>query len=436
MSRAYFSEKEILQKSALVAGEPLCDKCRLFKKCKSPKMEVTGKGKKRVLFIAEAPGKMEDLKGKQLIGRAGKILRRELDSLGVDLDKDCWKINAVNCHPKDKEGKNRTPTPKEVEYCRPKVMATIKELEPEKIILLGGVALDSLLGHRWVHEGIGPVGKWRGAKIPDRDLGPYWVFPTFHPSFVMRSERQKNARIIQTTFYRDLEQAFNFEPMGHIWDGYGGIDWDWNPEDDVRVLKDPDQVREELKKFRTLKWITAVDYETTGIKPYLPEHDIYTASIANEKYGAISFPMYPELRRPFRKFLESGVPLTAHNMKFEELWSRVKLGTQNANWIHCSMLAAHSLDNRRHIKSLKFQAYAHLGITTWALDVNKYLKLRDKKNSNSFNRIREAPLDSLLLYGGQDTAVQLRLALLQVRLLGRYLDLKPHQPPHHEGKSA
>jgi len=121
-----------------------CQLCGLYKNCLSPKMDYTGEGKKEILVIAEAPGKNEDEQGIQLIGKAGQKLRDELDYFGLDLDADCWKMNAIFCRPPN----NRTPDNKEIGFCRPKVIKTIKKLKPKKILLLGKTAIISFFGVR------------------------------------------------------------------------------------------------------------------------------------------------------------------------------------------------------------------------------------------------------------------------------------------------
>ena len=119
-----------------------CYSCGLYKNCITPKMQPTGKGEKKILVIAEAPGKMEDLHGTQLIGQAGQTLRRYLKKYGVDLDRDCWKTNVIICRPAN----NKTPTSKQINCCRPNLIKTIEELKPEKILLLGSIALQGFSG--------------------------------------------------------------------------------------------------------------------------------------------------------------------------------------------------------------------------------------------------------------------------------------------------
>ena len=119
------------------------------------------------LVIAESPGKTEDEKGVQLIGSAGQKLREKLARYDLDLDKDFWKINAINCRPPN----NRTPTKKEISCCWDRVKEVIDELKPECIWLLGGVAIESFLNNMYKGRFYNTsVGTWRGFCIPDRKI--------------------------------------------------------------------------------------------------------------------------------------------------------------------------------------------------------------------------------------------------------------------------
>jgi len=401
MADRLFSHEETNRASAALSGDPLCARCGLHKKCHSPRMKATGRGRKKILVIAEAPGKVEDRRGEQLVGDAGKYLRKELKKLGIDLDQDCRKINTVNCRPP----KNREPEPHEIDACRPFVMREIKKFRPEKIFLMGGTALDGFLAHKY-HESPGGIMRWRGVRIPDREVEAY-VFPMLHPSYVLRSDKYE---IIKTTFQRDLKKAVEFEIPERG-------EWQWDPGKRASILKDPDKINKAILTYMGSGAVTAIDYETTGIKPYAMGHDIYTVGMANWVDESISFPLYPDVRKQFRRFLKSPVPKTAHNMKFEELWSRVILNTSVNGWDWCSMEASHILDNRKGTNELDFLAYVYFGLLSWGVDMKPYLK-SGKKDANAFNRIKEAPINSLLSYGGQDAMVQLMLRAAQRKEMG------------------
>ena len=96
----------------------------------------------------------------------------------------------------------------------------------------------------------------------------------------------------------------------------------------------------------------------------------------------------------------------ASNLKFEERWTRAKLGYSVAGWAWDTMLAAHCLDNRSGITSIKFQAFVLLGIADYASHIEPYLKT---KYSNELNRIEELDEDELLLYNGLDSLLEYKV---------------------------
>jgi DNA polymerase len=178
----FFEKDDISDQSDIEYNQRFgCGRCKLFKGCLSPRMEPTGKGKKGILIIAEAPGKNEDFRGKQLVGKVGQRFRGKLKKLGIDLDRDCIKTNAVRCRPP----KNRNPSVQEVTLCRSHILELMKEFQPRLTILLGTQAVMSVIGYRWKKKLYG-ITRWRGYTIPDQYYKT-WICPTFHPSYFLRS---------------------------------------------------------------------------------------------------------------------------------------------------------------------------------------------------------------------------------------------------------
>jgi uracil-DNA glycosylase family 4 len=179
---------------------PECGKCQLDKKCKSPKMKVFGAGKLKTLIVGEGPGWNEDEKGIPFIGNAGGELSVLYYNIGVNLRQDCWIMNAIACRASTEQGKNRSPTTEEVGFCRPTVLNAIERLKPERIILLGKYAVQSLIYAIWKDDnneytGDGVMARWAGWVIPSLKLNA-WVCPTYHPSFVLQNqERNKATRL-------------------------------------------------------------------------------------------------------------------------------------------------------------------------------------------------------------------------------------------------
>lgn len=387
-----------------VGSVPACGGCKLHATCRSPRMPPSGEGRRGILVIAEAPGKHEDLQNTQLVGPAGKLLRRELSAVGVDIDRDCWKINAVNCRPP----KNRTPEDVEILACRPMLWKALRDYRPRVILVCGGVALKSLLVHRWPHSPLGGITRWRGWTVPDQEFRA-WVCPVFHPSFVMR---QDTSSVVEEVFRRDLSRAVEKADVE--------VSTAPDPKRSVECVYDIDTVELRLGAYRKKRLKdsspVAFDFETTGLKPQLPKHRIISVAIADDPCTAWAFPFVPRLREPLAAFLRLPLPKIAANLKFEENWARAKLGTRVRGWAWDTMQAAHVLDNRRQISGLDFQAYVRFGILDYSSTVRPFLK--SSGGANSFNTIEDAPIDRLLEYNGMDALLERRLAYIQAAELG------------------
>lgn len=417
------------RKAALATGG--CEACRLYTQCQSPKMPATGEGRKGILVLAEAPGANEDAEGIQLIGKSGRRLRRELERVGIDLDKDCRKLNAINCRPP----KNRTPTDREIAYCRHRVMAEIAEFQPRVILALGGPAMKSLCQHRGTWEtGFPSASNWEGETIPDQELG-CWILPTWHPAFL---ERLNGHPVFERFFRRDISRVAEFCEMAPP----EKIDF----ESMIDIHINPVLAAEELKKLyhelrQTPDAFVSFDYETTGLKPYLEGHHIRCCSLAWAEDRCMVFltteETWPWLARILR---DPSIAKSAHNLKFEHLWTRIRgrsgerEGFTVRGWKWDSMLASHVLDNRTGRHGLKLQAYLKFGILGYDDSIAPYLK-GQKKSANSFNRVDDAPLRDLLLYCGYDSLLEHRLAKWQMPRMTQ-LGLMPAYQLLHDGALA
>lgn len=119
-----------------------CAKCRLSKG-RTQVVPGIGSCSSRIVFVGEAPGKDEDLRGEPFVGRAGKILTAALEELGVDRA-DVYISNAVKCRPPD----NRRPRQDEIETCRPYLDSELAEVRPAVICALGQTAAIQLLNNK------------------------------------------------------------------------------------------------------------------------------------------------------------------------------------------------------------------------------------------------------------------------------------------------
>lgn len=143
-----------------------CTKCDL---CKTRTNAVPGKGNQnaKIIFIGEAPGRTEDIKGEPFVGSAGKKLSDALAKAGIPRD-SVYITNVVKCRPPN----NRVPTESERAACRAHLDAEINIIKPEIICVLGNTACKSLLGQGEITKNHGKIIEKNGIKY----------FLTFHPA--------------------------------------------------------------------------------------------------------------------------------------------------------------------------------------------------------------------------------------------------------------
>ena len=152
-----------------------CDKCEL---CKTRTNIVFSGGvpNHKMMLIGEAPGYYEDQKGEPFVGKAGQLLDKIFESVGLSRKKDVYICNTLKCRPPD----NRDPLPEEKEACRAFLDAQIEILKPRIILLCGKVALSSMLN---TSTGITRVrGKWFDGPFDSK------MMPIFHPSYLLRND--------------------------------------------------------------------------------------------------------------------------------------------------------------------------------------------------------------------------------------------------------
>jgi DNA polymerase len=140
---------------------------------------VMGQGHDRgaLMFIGEAPGADEDAQGLAFVGRAGQVLTRIIEAIGLKRE-EVFIANVLKCRPPE----NRNPEPDEVEACLPYLREQIRLINPRVIVTLGTFATQAVL------ETDLSIGRLRGRFHP---LGSAMVMPTYHPAFLLRSPERK-----------------------------------------------------------------------------------------------------------------------------------------------------------------------------------------------------------------------------------------------------
>jgi DNA polymerase len=155
------------------AQSAACTKCGL---AASRRTVVFGEGSEtaRVVFVGEAPGEEEDRQGRPFVGRAGKLLDKMIESIGLRR-RDVYICNVLKCRPPG----NRDPEPAEVEACKEYLAAQLEAINPLLICTLGKHAYNTLLGvDARITKIRGRLTDYKGIKL----------LPTYHPSFLLRNQ--------------------------------------------------------------------------------------------------------------------------------------------------------------------------------------------------------------------------------------------------------
>jgi len=176
------SKKEFLD--AVATEIIVCTKCPLWK---TRKNAVPGEGNSEspVMFIGEAPGQSEDIKGKPFVGAAGKFLETMLSEIGLSRN-DVFICNIVKCRPP----RNREPMPNEIQTCTPYLDRQINIIKPKFVVTLGNYSTAYIFSKaNMPFNGITQArGKFYQATIVNMQIT---IFPTFHPAAALYSAKYK-----------------------------------------------------------------------------------------------------------------------------------------------------------------------------------------------------------------------------------------------------
>jgi len=154
-----------------------CTRCKLHSLGRKQIVHTTGNFEAELMFVGEAPGADEDEQGFPFVGRAGQLLTKIIESIGLRREDVC--IGNINrCRPPG----NRQPEPDETEQCRPFILREIAVVKPKVIVVLGATAAHNLLQIKT------PISRLRGNF---QDYFGVKVMPTFHPAYLLRDPHKK-----------------------------------------------------------------------------------------------------------------------------------------------------------------------------------------------------------------------------------------------------
>jgi DNA polymerase len=174
------------------AGEQACETLEEIRRdlgdCRRCKLWTTrtnlvfgeGNPKARLMFVGEAPGADEDATGRPFVGRAGQLLTKMIEAIGMKRE-EVYIANVVKSRPPD----NRPPEKDEIEACSPFVFRQIASIRPRLIVTLGNPATQELLRTRT------GISRLRGEFQDYPHMPGIKVLPTFHPAYLLRSPDKK-----------------------------------------------------------------------------------------------------------------------------------------------------------------------------------------------------------------------------------------------------
>ena len=174
----------VLEEVRVELGE--CTRCKLHKGRRNIVFGV-GNPRARLVFVGEAPGEEEDIQGFPFVGKAGGLLTKMIEAMGLERD-DVYICNTVKCRPPN----NRNPEPDELAACEPFLKGQLAAVRPEVIVTLGKFAAQALLREET------PISRLRGQWKSYQGIP---LMPTFHPAYLLRSPGEKGK------VWEDLKQV-------------------------------------------------------------------------------------------------------------------------------------------------------------------------------------------------------------------------------------
>lgn len=154
-----------------------CQKCAELARTRKTVVFGSGNVKARLMFVGEAPGHDEDVQGLPFVGKAGQLLTKIIESIGLER-KQVFIANVLKCRPPG----NRQPQPDEILNCEPYLIHQIECIQPVIICALGTFAAQTLLKRgENISRLRGRFYDYHGAK----------VLCTYHPAYLLRNPEDK-----------------------------------------------------------------------------------------------------------------------------------------------------------------------------------------------------------------------------------------------------
>jgi uracil-DNA glycosylase family 4 len=176
----------------------ICTKCAHLACSRTQTVFGVGSPDAELMFIGEAPGVDEDRQGEPFVGRAGQLLTRIIETMGL-IREEVYIANILKCRPDTPSGSfgNRPPTPLEMQTCRPYLVEQIDIIQPKVLVALGAVAVEGLLGTRGTMREL--RGRWHSYNGT-----PLMI--TYHPAYLLRNQAPSEKRKVWEDMLQVLER--------------------------------------------------------------------------------------------------------------------------------------------------------------------------------------------------------------------------------------
>jgi uracil-DNA glycosylase family 4 len=401
----FFPKKSGKNNKKQIIKKDNCEICGLYKDCINPKMEYAGEGKKKILILRDFPYEYEDKNNLLFSTSPSKPFKNFLSENNFDLYEDFWVYSVIRCRPK----RNKIPTTKQLKLCREYLMQVIDKLKPVGIILLGKLVYSSLIQSRLS----GRLNNMNFTDfiydfIYDNELKCY-LLPVNPLNYILSKNINDNNALKKNWIKYVKEFIYRFSNNKHVNINYDKF---------IDILFEEKQIIQELDKIKNDDFM-CFDYETTGIKPHTENHKIICASISTNRI-TISFELKNDaIINKFKELLQSDIKKIAHNIKYEEQWSRNILNVSCKNWYWDTMIAQHCLDNRKKT-SLKYLVYKYFGEIGYDSDISKYIET-DDKSCNSKNDVEKCDINKLLSYCGLDSMYTREIYYIQKEQMNEHI---------------
>lgn len=309
---------------------PNCEKCELHKGVKTVCLYGEGPKKAKVMIVGEAPGRVEDDRGRPFQGDSGQVLREELMRVGIKPE-EVYITNTVKCRPPD----NAKPKAGQIKACREYLDAEIAAVKPEYIITLGAVPTKAILKKAKITEVHGQV----------IDMGSFKGMACFHPAYTLYDPSK--LPVLKKDFKRIADEIRGKKQKKQI--------FTW------RQIND-ENLSEFFKDLDNCEWFS-FDTETPSLDWFKPGEYISCLNMSFDNGGGtwvlpLTMPFSPYLKKPKRqRFIVSMIASrlrkkkkrgVAHNGKYDNHWLDAIYGV-TFPYDFDTMLASHCIDeNRTH----------------------------------------------------------------------------------------